>query len=88
MRPWLRVRVSLCIASDHFADVILLAVKGVVELLQNTQAYFERRTTTLPYLRLYQSIVTNDLTDIVRNADLCEWQELFVGIGGKSSNYF
>ncbi|KAF8517126.1 hypothetical protein JB92DRAFT_2206098 [Gautieria morchelliformis] len=59
-----------------------------VELLQNTQAYFERQTTTLPYLRLYQSIVTNDLTDIIQNADLREWQEIFVGIGGKSSNYF
>ncbi|KAF8472430.1 hypothetical protein JB92DRAFT_3053707, partial [Gautieria morchelliformis] len=58
MRPWLRVCVSLCIASDHFADVILLAVKGGVELLQNTQAYFERQMTTLPCLRLYQLIMT------------------------------
>ncbi|KAF8485415.1 hypothetical protein JB92DRAFT_3131473 [Gautieria morchelliformis] len=71
--------VSLCVASDRFADAILLAVKGGVELLQKTQkAYFERQTTTLPYLRLYQSIVTNDLTDIVQNADLREWQEIFV----------
>ena len=71
--------VSLCIASDRFADAILLAVKGGAELLQKTQnAYFSRQTTTLPYLRLYQSIVTNDLTDIVQNADLHEWQEIFV----------
>jgi protein transport protein SEC31 len=71
--------VSLCIASDRFADAILLAVKGGEELLQKTQkAYFERQTTTLPYLRLYQSIVTNDLTDIVQNADLHEWREIFV----------
>ena len=71
--------VSLCITSDRFADAILLAVKGGAELLQKTQkAYFERQTTTLPYLRLYQSIVTNDLTDIVQNADLHEWQEIFV----------
>ncbi|PSR74443.1 hypothetical protein PHLCEN_2v9855 [Hermanssonia centrifuga] len=71
--------VSLCLSSDRFADAILLAVRGGPELLQRTQkAYFERRTIQLPYLRLFQSIVTNDLEDIVQNADLQEWQEIFV----------
>ncbi|TFK38647.1 hypothetical protein BDQ12DRAFT_683110 [Crucibulum laeve] len=71
--------VSLCLSSDRFADAILLAVRGGPELLQRTQkAYFEKRTTELPYLRLFQSIVTNDLADIVQNADLQEWQEIFV----------
>lgn len=71
--------VSLCLSSDRFADALLLAVRGGPELLQRTQkAYFERRTTALPYLRLFQSIVTNDLSDIVQNADLQEWQEIFV----------
>ncbi|KAI0784083.1 hypothetical protein C8Q75DRAFT_781234 [Abortiporus biennis] len=71
--------VSLCVSSDRFADAILLAVRGGPELLQRTQkAYFERRTTTVPYLRVFQSIVTNDLADIVQNADLQEWQEIFV----------
>lgn len=71
--------VSLCLSSERFADAILLAVRGGPELLQRTQkAYFERRTTELPYLRLFQSIVTNDLEDIVQNADLQEWQEIFV----------
>ncbi|KAI0674665.1 hypothetical protein C8Q78DRAFT_989533 [Trametes maxima] len=71
--------VSLCLSSERFADAILLAVKGGPELLARTQkAYFERRTTQLPYLRLFQSIVTNDLDDIVQNADLQEWQEIFV----------
>ena len=71
--------VSLCLSSDRFADAILLAVRGGSELLQSTQkAYFERQTTAHPYLRLFQSIVTNDLADIVQNADLQEWQEIFV----------
>ena len=71
--------VSLCLSTERYADAILLAVKGGPELLQKTQkAYFERRTTALPYLRLFQSIVTNDLSDIVQNADLQEWQETFV----------
>ncbi|KAG8898035.1 protein transport protein S31 [Tulasnella sp. 403] len=71
--------VSLCLSVERYADAILLAVKGGPELLQRTQTtYFTRQTTSLPYLRLYQSIVTNDLTDIVQNADLREWQEIFV----------
>ncbi|TFY55456.1 hypothetical protein EVG20_g9311, partial [Dentipellis fragilis] len=71
--------VTLCLSSERFADAILLAVKGGPELLARTQkTYFERCTTTLPYLRLFQSIVTNDLEDIVQNADLQEWQEIFV----------
>ncbi|KAL7415103.1 hypothetical protein BDY24DRAFT_283384 [Mrakia frigida] len=71
--------VSLCLSSDRFADAILLAVRGGPDLLRRTQkTYFERRTASLPYLRLFQSIVSDDLTDIVQNADLSEWQEIFV----------
>lgn len=71
--------VSLCLSVERFADAILLAVKGGPELLAHAQkAYFERRTVALPYLRLFQSVVTNDLADIVQNADLQDWQEIFV----------
>ena len=71
--------VALCLSSGRFADAILLAVRGGPELLQRTQkAYFERRTTSLPSLRLFQSIIISDLGDIVQNADLREWREIFV----------
>ncbi|KAG9056927.1 protein transport protein S31 [Serendipita sp. 407] len=71
--------VELCLSADRFADAILFAVKGGPELLKKTQkAYFERGTSSLPYLRLYQSVVGNDLADVVQNADLKEWQEVFV----------
>ncbi|EJD05585.1 WD40 repeat-like protein [Fomitiporia mediterranea MF3/22] len=71
--------VTLCLSAERFADAILLAVKGGPELLQRTQQiYFEKRTINLPYLRLFQSIVTEDLDDIVQNADLQEWREIFV----------
>ncbi|EPQ27901.1 uncharacterized protein PFL1_04645 [Pseudozyma flocculosa PF-1] len=71
--------VSLCISSDRFADALLLAVRGGQDLLERTQkAYFEKRTAQLPYLRLFQSIVSNDLSDVVQNAELAEWQEIFV----------
>ncbi|KAJ3833480.1 hypothetical protein F5878DRAFT_728797 [Lentinula raphanica] len=71
--------VELCLSTNRFADALLLAVRGGAELLQKTQkVYFERQTTSAPYLRLFQSIVANDLSDIVQNADLQEWQEIFV----------
>ncbi|SNX86898.1 probable Protein transport protein SEC31 [Melanopsichium pennsylvanicum] len=71
--------VSLCINSDRFADAFLLAVRGGDDLLAKAQkAYFEKRTAQLPYLRLFQSIVSDDLSDVVQNADLSEWQEIFV----------
>ncbi|KAJ3805552.1 hypothetical protein F5876DRAFT_51675 [Lentinula aff. lateritia] len=71
--------VELCLSTNRFADALLLAVRGGPELLQKTQkVYFERQTTVAPYLRLFQSIVANDLSDIVQNADLQEWQEIFV----------
>ncbi|KAF8324282.1 uncharacterized protein EI90DRAFT_3000716 [Cantharellus anzutake] len=71
--------VTLCLSADRFADAILLAARGGPDLLQRTQTtYFERHTTALPYLRLFQSVVTNDLADVVQNADLSEWKEIFV----------
>lgn len=71
--------VTLCLSAERYADAILLAVKGGSDLLQRTQkTYFEKRTVNLPYLRLFQSIVTEDLDDIVQNADLQEWREAFV----------
>lgn len=71
--------VSLCLSVDRFTDAIVLAIRGGPALLQRAQiAYFERHTTSFPYLRLFQSVVTNDLTDIVQNANLGEWKEIFV----------
>ena len=56
---------------ELFADAILLAVKGGPELLARTQkAYFEKHTVAFPYLQLFQSVGTNDLTNIVQNTDL------------------
>lgn len=71
--------VNLCLAAERYADALLLAVRGGPELLQSTQkAYFNRRTMAHPFLRVFQSIVTEDLADIVQNADLAEWKVVFV----------
>ena len=58
--------VSLCLSTEWYANAILLTVKGGPKLLNNTQkAYFEKYTANLPYLWLFQSIIIEDLADIV-----------------------
>lgn len=71
--------VELALASDRFADAILLASRGGAELLAKTQKiYFEKEAGKLPYLRVFKSIVGEDLLDLVLNAELEEWEEVFV----------
>ncbi|KAJ7743820.1 hypothetical protein B0H16DRAFT_1858506 [Mycena metata] len=74
--------VSLCLASERYADAILLAVRGGPALLRRTQdAYF---ASTLQQGgnggsgRVLQAVVNADLSDVVRNADVKEWKEVFV----------
>ncbi|KAJ7048617.1 hypothetical protein C8F01DRAFT_1266962 [Mycena amicta] len=75
--------VSLCLASARYADAILLAVRGGPALLRRTQeTYF---ASTLSQQggnggsgRVLQAVVNSDLGDVVRNADVNEWKEVFV----------
>ncbi|GAA5915736.1 uncharacterized protein JCM6883_002940 [Sporobolomyces salmoneus] len=77
--------VSLALATDRFADALLFALRGGSELLAQTQStYFARAQQNSPnsgsaaYLRILESITMNDLSDIVQNADLADWVEVFV----------
>ncbi|KAL5476979.1 SEC31_2 [Sanghuangporus weigelae] len=50
--------VSLYLATERFADAILLVVKSGPDLSQRVKkSYFEKRTINYPYLRLFQFIV-------------------------------
>ena len=71
--------VALLVARERFPDALILAARAGDGLLEKTQrAYFARHAQNVPYLRVLQSIVTEDLRDVVANADLAEWQEIFV----------
>ncbi|GAA6063655.1 hypothetical protein JCM10212_004922 [Sporobolomyces blumeae] len=77
--------VALALATDRFADALLFALRGGAELLSQTQAaYFARAqqnaasSGSASYLRILESITSNDLSDIVQNADLVDWVEVFV----------
>ena len=48
-------------------------------MLQRTQrAYFNRQTAKHSYVHLFESVATNDLADVVQNANLAGWAEIFV----------
>ncbi|KAK9729369.1 protein transport protein S31 [Basidiobolus ranarum] len=71
--------VNICLDKDRLSDALILAVCGGPELLSRTQeAYFVRMSKTTPYIRVLQSVITGDLTDVVENADLSEWNEILV----------
>jgi len=75
--------VSLALATDRFADALLFALRGGSELLAQTQStYFARAqqnsSSSTSYLRILESVTLNDLSDIVQNADLQDWIEVFV----------
>ncbi|KAF9386751.1 protein transport protein S31 [Mortierella sp. AD011] len=71
--------VNVCLHDGRLSDALVLAICGGTELLERTQkAYFERRAASTPYVRLLQNVVTGDLEDVVRNADLADWKEIVV----------
>ncbi|KAJ1801516.1 protein transport protein S31, partial [Coemansia sp. RSA 2399] len=69
--------VELCIEQELFADALILATCGSADLATRAQqAYFAKRAQQAPYIRLLHGIVTSDLSDIARNAELGEWDEV------------
>ncbi|KAJ2730810.1 protein transport protein S31, partial [Coemansia sp. BCRC 34962] len=69
--------VTLCIEQELFADALILAPYGSPELAARVQKeYFAKRAQQAAYVRLLHAIVSGDLSDIVTNADLSEWDEV------------
>jgi protein transport protein SEC31 len=80
--------VDHCIKASRLSDALILATLGDSELLTHTQNYyFAHHGDTSPYLRLVQSILSGNLTDLVVNGDLEEWVDILkmVCTFGKSS---
>ncbi|GAA5797196.1 hypothetical protein HPULCUR_002576 [Helicostylum pulchrum] len=71
--------VNVCLAAERFADALMIAMCGGSDLLTRTQnTYFESQTKKFAYLRLLQGIVEDDLSAIVRDADLKDWASVLV----------
>ncbi|KAI8811836.1 hypothetical protein BJ742DRAFT_795709 [Cladochytrium replicatum] len=63
--------VSVCLASERYADALILALSGGAELLASTQAaYFKKMNEKKSYLRVLQNILKGDLLDVVQKAEV------------------
>jgi protein transport protein SEC31 len=61
--------ISLCLSTKRYADAILAIRRGSELLQRNQKTYLGNQNVSPPYSRVYQSIVTSDLSDIVQNAN-------------------
>lgn len=68
--------VDLCLKEDRIADAFIVANCGGKELVDKVQtAYLSKRKGSPSYLRLLSSVITENLWDVVYNADLANWKE-------------
>ncbi|OAD80163.1 hypothetical protein PHYBLDRAFT_100890, partial [Phycomyces blakesleeanus NRRL 1555(-)] len=71
--------VQLCLDSERLSDALLLAICSGGDLLARTQKiYFERQAKKTSYLRLLESIMSEDLSSVVETASLDEWTSVVV----------
>lgn len=67
---------EICLKEDRMADAFIIANCGGKELVDKVQAaYLSSRKGTPSYLRLLSSVITENLWDVVYNADLVNWKE-------------
>ena len=68
--------VDICLKESRIADAFVIANCGGKGLVQKVQTAYLAGTTGAPsYLRLIGSVISEDLWDVVRNADLANWKE-------------
>ncbi|KAL2726123.1 protein transport protein Sec31A [Vespula maculifrons] len=71
--------VSLCFKSKRYADAVILSMAGGPELLAKTQyRYFSEHSGALN--SLINSLVSENWTDIIKNADINCWKEILIGV--------
>ncbi|EFX06673.1 protein transport protein [Grosmannia clavigera kw1407] len=71
--------VDICLKENRIADAFVIANCGGKELVQKVQAAYLAETQGTPsYLRLLNSVIAEDLRDVVQQADLANWKEALV----------
>lgn len=70
---------EICLQEDRMADAFVIGNCGGKDLLDKVQAaYLAKKKGSPSYLRLLTSVVSNNLWDVVYNADLANWKETMV----------
>ncbi len=82
--------VDCCFRTGNLADALVLASCGGADLWGKTQErYFESQAKNRPFLSVVGAIIQNDLTSLVQNSDLSNWQETLAILStyGKSDEF-
>lgn len=73
--------IEICFEQDRPADAMVIATSGGPDCVKRAQhLYFEKHSQEHSYMRVLSAISENDLSDVVRNADLANWQEIMITI--------
>lgn len=78
--------VDICLSEDRMSDAFMLAISGGEKCIEKVQeAYFKKKAKGPSYLRLLACIAGKNMWDIVHNADLKDWKEIFATISTYSN---
>ncbi|KAK9457669.1 hypothetical protein V1511DRAFT_455403 [Dipodascopsis uninucleata] len=73
--------VDICLKGDRLSDAFMLALSGDDACREKVQkAYFKLNASGPSYVRLLSSVVSNNLPDLVENADISNWKEIVVAL--------
>ena len=82
--------VDCCFNVGHSADALILASCGGPELWAKTQArYFEEQSSKRPFLSMVNSIMQNNLGELVQSSETGKWRETLAVLStyGKSDEF-
>lgn len=69
---------DICLKEDRLSDAFMVAICGGPRCIEKVQKeYLSKQASGPSYIRLLSSIAVKNLIDIVQNADLSNWKEVF-----------
>ncbi|KAK9479297.1 hypothetical protein V1514DRAFT_328986 [Lipomyces japonicus] len=74
--------VDIALSHDRLSDAFILALSGGDDACRKKvqDAYFKKNADGPSYIRVLSSVTTKNLTDLVENADISNWKQVFVAL--------
>ncbi|KAI4163101.1 MAG: hypothetical protein LQ342_003228 [Letrouitia transgressa] len=72
---------DVCLRENRLTDAFMIAICGGEKCIEKAQKYYLSKKAEAPnYLRLLSSIVGRNFWDVVYNADLTSWKDIFASL--------
>ena len=69
--------VNACLLAERYSDALMLAICGGSDLLAHAQkTYISAKSKEYAYLYLLEGIIEEDLSSLIKNVDLKEWDSM------------